>query len=233
MKLLVKLGGTLLDSGDSRDALARQIAAVRAAGHQVTVVHGGGRQMTRYLADRGYACLHWPLEFGGAAASVAYQAVFAEECARAGVPRQLNITGADLVGPVLIKFGSPEQKDRYLEPIRLGDDVWCQLFSEPGAGSDLAGVRTRAERTDTGWRVGAPVRVEIAPRSLKKVVTVPRDAVIYRQGASYVMRVRPDNTAERVAVNIGPGQAAFLHRAEMNGLARSGTYSSDAEKAAS
>jgi len=53
VKLLVKLGGTLLDSGDSRDALARQIAAVRAAGHQVTVVHGGGRQMTRYLADRG------------------------------------------------------------------------------------------------------------------------------------------------------------------------------------
>jgi RND family efflux transporter MFP subunit len=57
------------------------------------------------------------------------------------------------------------------------------------------------------WRVGAPVRVEIAPRNLRKVVTVPRDAVILRQGASYVMRVRADNTAERVAVNIGPGHA--------------------------
>ncbi|WP_337249312.1 acyl-CoA dehydrogenase family protein [Mycobacterium paraintracellulare] len=112
-----------------------------------------GRIWHRYLADNGYACLHWPREYGGAAATVAYQAVFAEECARAGVPRQLNITGADLVGPVLIKFGSQEQKDRYLEPIRLGDDVWCQLFSEPGAGSDLAGVRTRAERTATGWRI--------------------------------------------------------------------------------
>ncbi|MCV7205030.1 acyl-CoA dehydrogenase family protein [Mycolicibacterium peregrinum] len=112
-----------------------------------------GRQWHRYLADHGYTCLHWPLEFGGAAASVMYQAVFAEECARAGVPRQLNITGADLVGPVLIKFGSQDQKDRYLDGIRLGNDVWTQLFSEPGAGSDLAGVRTRATRTETGWRV--------------------------------------------------------------------------------
>ena len=112
-----------------------------------------GRAWHRYLADRGYTCLHWPLEFGGAAASVAYQAVFAEECARAGVPRQLNITGVDLVGPVLITFGSPDQKERFLEGIRLGDAVWTQLFSEPGAGSDLAGIRTRAERTENGWRI--------------------------------------------------------------------------------
>ena len=68
-------------------------------------------------------------------------------------------------------------------------------------------VELRISVTDAGWRVGAPVRVEIAPRNLRKVVTVPRDAVIQRQGASYVMRVRFDNTAERVAVNIGPGHA--------------------------
>jgi RND family efflux transporter MFP subunit len=67
-------------------------------------------------------------------------------------------------------------------------------------------VELRIALTDQ-WRVGAPVRVEIAPRNLRKVVTVPRDAVILRQGASYVMRVRADNTAERVAVNIGPGRA--------------------------
>jgi alkylation response protein AidB-like acyl-CoA dehydrogenase len=112
-----------------------------------------GKAWHRYLADHGYTCLHWPLEFGGAAASVAYQAVFAEECARADVPRQLNITGVDLVGPVLITFGSPDQKERYLDGIRLGDAVWTQLFSEPGAGSDLAGIRTRAERTENGWRI--------------------------------------------------------------------------------
>jgi alkylation response protein AidB-like acyl-CoA dehydrogenase len=112
-----------------------------------------GRRWHRHLADHGYTCLHWPVEFGGADATVGYQAAFAEECARADVPRQLNITGVDLVGPVLIKYGREAQKTRYLDGIRLGDDIWCQLFSEPGAGSDLAGVRTRAERTPTGWRI--------------------------------------------------------------------------------
>jgi alkylation response protein AidB-like acyl-CoA dehydrogenase len=112
-----------------------------------------GRPWHRYLAEHGYVCLHWPVEYGGADASAMFQAIFAEECARADVPRQLGIAGIDLVGPILIKFGTDEQKSRYLEPIRLGDDIWTQLFSEPGAGSDLAGVRTRAERTETGWRI--------------------------------------------------------------------------------
>lgn len=112
-----------------------------------------GRAWHKYLAQHGYVCLHWPVEYGGADASVAFQAAFAEECARAGVPRQLAITAIDLVGPVLIKFGTSEQKSRYLEPIRLGDHIWTQLFSEPGAGSDLAGVRTKAEKTATGWRI--------------------------------------------------------------------------------
>ncbi len=114
---------------------------------------GPGRQWHRLLAEHGYTCLHWPREFGGSDASVQFQAVFAEECARADVPRQLNITAADLVGPVLIKFGTDEQRGRFLEPIRLGDHIWCQLFSEPGAGSDLAGLRTKAQRTRTGWRI--------------------------------------------------------------------------------
>jgi alkylation response protein AidB-like acyl-CoA dehydrogenase len=114
---------------------------------------GPGRIWHRYLADNGYACLHWPAEYGGADASVQAQAVFAEECARVGVPRQLGITAIDLVGPVLIAYGTAEQKAAHLEPIRLGTHIWTQLFSEPGAGSDLAGVRTRAERTDTGWRI--------------------------------------------------------------------------------
>lgn len=112
-----------------------------------------GRAWHRHLAEHGYACLHWPAKHGGAEASVVDQAVFAEECARAGVPRQLGITGIDLAGPVLIAFGTDEQKARFLEPIRSGDHIWTQLFSEPGAGSDLAGVRTRAEPTDTGWRI--------------------------------------------------------------------------------
>ncbi|WP_328354972.1 acyl-CoA dehydrogenase family protein [Mycobacterium sp. NBC_00419] len=114
---------------------------------------GPGRLWHKHLAAHGYTCLHWPAEYGGADASVAVQAVFAEECARAGVPRQLGITAVDLVGPVLIAYGSEEQKRTYLEPIRLGDHVWTQLFSEPGAGSDLAGVRTKAEPVDGGWKI--------------------------------------------------------------------------------
>ena len=112
-----------------------------------------GRAWHKFLAQHGYVCLHWPVEYGGADASVTFQAIFAEECARADVPRQLAIAGIDLVGPILIKFGTDEQKTRYLVPIRLGDDIWTQLFSEPGAGSDLARVRTRAEKTETGWRI--------------------------------------------------------------------------------
>ncbi|WP_163906591.1 acyl-CoA dehydrogenase family protein [Mycolicibacterium pulveris] len=112
-----------------------------------------GRKWHRYLAEHGYTCLHWPREYGGAEASVLFQGIFAEECARAGVPRQLNITSVDLVGPVLIEFGTAQQRRRFLEPIRLGDEIWSQLFSEPGAGSDLAALRTRAERTSRGWRV--------------------------------------------------------------------------------
>jgi alkylation response protein AidB-like acyl-CoA dehydrogenase len=112
-----------------------------------------GRIWHKYLARHGLVCLDWPVEHGGADAPVAIQGIFAEECARAEVPRQLGFTAIDLVGPILIKFGTEEQKARYLERIRLGDDVWTQLFSEPEAGSDLAAVRTKAERTQTGWRI--------------------------------------------------------------------------------
>jgi RND family efflux transporter MFP subunit len=80
-------------------------------------------------------------------------------------------------------------------------------------------VELRIALTDRSWRVGAPVRVEIAPQSLKAVVTVPRDAVILRQGSSYVMRVKSDNTAERVAVNIGPG---YENNVQIDGLLQAG-----------
>jgi len=84
---------------------------------------------------------------------MAERAVFAEECVRAGVPRQLNIVGPDLVGPVLLAHGTDAQRQRWMPRIRSGEDLWCQLFSEPDAGSDLASVRTRARRDGTGWVV--------------------------------------------------------------------------------
>lgn len=112
-----------------------------------------GRQWQRLLAANGLACLHWPIEFSGRAASVGDQAAFAEECARAGVPRQLSIVGPDLVGPILIAYGTEEQRARYLPRILDGTDLWCQLFSEPGAGSDLSAVSTRARSDGARWVV--------------------------------------------------------------------------------
>ncbi|MDT5205570.1 MAG: hypothetical protein QOD34_2206 [Mycobacterium sp.] len=146
-----------------------------------------GRAWHKYLAEHGYVCLHWPVEYGGADASVSYQAIFAEECTRAGVPRQLGITGVDLVGPVLIKFGNDEQKSRYLEPIRLGDDIWTQLFSEPGAGSDLAGVRTRAEKTPAGWLINGQKVWSSAANSADYGLLLARTAPEKHRGLSMLV----------------------------------------------
>jgi alkylation response protein AidB-like acyl-CoA dehydrogenase len=151
-----------------------------------------GRAWHKYLAEHGYVCLHWPVEYGGADASVAFQAIFAEECARARVPRQLGITGVDLVGPILIRFGTDEQKSRYLDPIRLGDDVWTQLFSEPGAGSDLAGVRTKAEKTPTGWRISGQKVWSSAANSAKYGLLLARTGPDKHRGLS--MLVLPMDT---------------------------------------
>ncbi|WP_330255136.1 acyl-CoA dehydrogenase family protein [Nocardia sp. NBC_00565] len=112
-----------------------------------------GRQWHRMLAAAGYACLHWPVERGGRDASVLEQAIFAEETTRAGVPRQLNIVGPDLAGPVIMRFGTEAQQQRFLPGIRSGDHLWCQLFSEPEAGSDLASLRTKARQDDDGWTI--------------------------------------------------------------------------------
>ncbi|MBJ7336442.1 acyl-CoA dehydrogenase family protein [Mycolicibacterium sp.] len=145
---------------------------------------GPGRAWHRYLAEHGRVCLHWPIEYGGQDASVIQQAIFAEECARAGVPRQLGITAIDLAGPILIKFGTDGQKAHFLEPIRLGDDVWTQLFSEPGAGSDLAGVRTKAEKTADGWRVDGQKVWSSAANSAKYGLLLARTGPESHRGLS-------------------------------------------------
>lgn len=143
-----------------------------------------GRAWHRYLADHGYACLHWPARHGGQDASVLRQAIFAEECARAGVPRQLVMTAIDLVGPILIHFGTDQQQRRYLEPIRLGEHVWTQLFSEPGAGSDLAGVRTRAEQAQTGWLINGQKLWSSAANSARYGLLLARTGAHTHRGLS-------------------------------------------------
>jgi len=99
----------------------------------------------RILFERGWAAPGWPTEHGGAGFSATRQYIFNDECARAGTPN-LPVAGVRLCGPVLIEFGTPEQKERFLPRILSGEDVWCQGYSEPQAGSDLAALECKAER---------------------------------------------------------------------------------------
>jgi alkylation response protein AidB-like acyl-CoA dehydrogenase len=101
----------------------------------------------RVLYDAGYAGVDWPAEGGGRGASPVEQLIFKEECERAGAPYVgVNFVGLLHAGPTIIAEGTPAQKERHLPPILRGEEVWCQGFSEPDAGSDLAALRTRAER---------------------------------------------------------------------------------------
>jgi alkylation response protein AidB-like acyl-CoA dehydrogenase len=110
------------------------------------------RAWQRKLYDAGWAGITWPTEYGGRGASLLHQAVFVEERDRAKAPLDVGIVGTQMVGPMLIRHGSPEQKERYLRRILTGEDLWCQGFSEPGSGSDLASLRTRAVPAgDDGW----------------------------------------------------------------------------------
>ena len=98
------------------------------------------------LFAAGYAGIHWPVEHGGRGLSIQHQAAWIEQCALAAVPPFLNMVGLVLAGQSILQFGSDEQKQQHLLPTLDASRVWCQLFSEPGAGSDLGGLSTRAER---------------------------------------------------------------------------------------
>jgi alkylation response protein AidB-like acyl-CoA dehydrogenase len=106
----------------------------------------------RLHADR-WVGVHWPVEYGGRGASLSQVAIYNEELARAGAPPLLGRAGITLVGPTLIAHGTEEQRTRWMPRILSGDDVWCQLFSEPDAGSDLASLTTRAEKSGGVYRV--------------------------------------------------------------------------------
>ena len=107
----------------------------------------------RELHAGGWTGLGWPAEYGGRPASMTQRVLFEYEYARAGAPYRAGFQGTNLLGPTLIAHGTPEQKQRFLPRILAGDEVWCQGFSEPGAGSDLASVRTRAVLDGGEWVV--------------------------------------------------------------------------------
>ncbi|HSI97483.1 MAG TPA: acyl-CoA dehydrogenase family protein [Gaiellaceae bacterium] len=110
------------------------------------------RAWSRALYDAGYAGLTWPKEYGGGGASYTHQAIFLEEMARAEAPPHVGVIGLGMAGPTIMTHGTEDQKARYLAPILSAEEIWCQGFSEPDAGSDLAGVRTSA-RLEGGYFV--------------------------------------------------------------------------------
>ena len=102
------------------------------------------RAWNRTLADAGFAAISWPRVHGGREASVIEQVVFAEEMSRAEAPAPINVIGLSNIAPAIMTYGTDEQKGRFLRPMLRGDEIWCQGFSEPNAGSDLASLATSA-----------------------------------------------------------------------------------------
>jgi alkylation response protein AidB-like acyl-CoA dehydrogenase len=111
------------------------------------------RSWQRKLHDSGWAGVSWPTEYGGRGATLVEQAIYNEEFVRAQAPSAANVLGLAMGGPTVIAHGSEEQKRRYLEPILSAEEIWCQGFSEPGSGSDLASVKTKAVRDGDDWLV--------------------------------------------------------------------------------
>ncbi|MFF0473880.1 acyl-CoA dehydrogenase family protein [Streptomyces sp. NPDC004284] len=107
----------------------------------------------RHMAAAGWTCVGWPKEYGGRGASLEQQVAFHEEYALADAPARVSHIGEQLLGPTLIAFGTPEQRERFLPKIVSVEEQWCQGYSEPDAGSDLANVRTRAELDGDEWVV--------------------------------------------------------------------------------
>ncbi len=140
----------------------------------------------RQLAEAGYVAPHWPRPWGLDASPIE-QLVIDDELRRQGVRRPSNQIGIGWAGPTLLHAGTPEQQARYLPPLLAGDEIWCQLFSEPGAGSDLASLGTRAVRDGDGWVVsGQKVWTSFAHVAQQGILLARTDPdAPHQQGISY------------------------------------------------
>ncbi len=139
-------------------------------------------------ADR-WTCIGWPIEYGGRGASIAHQVIFNEEYVRAKAPGRVSILGEGLIGPTIIHYGTAGQKARFLPPIVAGEELWCQGYSEPGAGSDLANVQTRAVLDGDQWVVtGQKVWTSLAHQSdWSFVVCRTEPGSVRHKGLSYLL----------------------------------------------
>jgi alkylation response protein AidB-like acyl-CoA dehydrogenase len=113
----------------------------------------GSKAWQRTLYEHGWGAILWPKDFGGRGLGPIEAIVWNQELVRLGLGESIFVVGTAMAGPTIIAHGTPEQKSRYLEPLARGDEIWCQLFSEPGAGSDLAALSARAVRDGDDWVV--------------------------------------------------------------------------------
>ena len=143
----------------------------------------------RFLGSQGWNCLSWPARYGGRELPLMQEVIFFEEYARAQAPGRLGHIGEGLLGPTLIALGTEEQRQRFLPKIASAEELWCQGYSEPGAGSDLAGIRTRAERHGDEWVIhGQKVWTSLAHRSDWCFVLARSEKGSQRhQGLSYLL----------------------------------------------
>ncbi len=178
------------------DHLSGEFAELRGTGgpgreHEA---YDGRLAWNRHLAEHGWTCLGWPVEHGGRGLPLARQVIFHEEYARANAPATVNHLGEQLLGPTLIAYGTPEQQARFLPRIRAVEELWCQGYSEPDAGSDLAGVRTRARLEGDHWEVdGQKIWTSLAHQAdwcfvIARTGPAPDDGTPKRhRGLSYVL----------------------------------------------
>lgn len=171
--------------------LSGRFAALRGRG-------GSGREhedfyerleWNRHMAASGWSCVAWPVEYGGRGLSIRQQVIFHEEYARADAPARVNHLGEELVGPTLIAHGTEAQKARFLPKIAAVEELWCQGYSEPGAGSDLAAVSTKAVRDGGEWSItGQKVWTSLAHNADWCFVIARTEAGSTRhQGLSYLL----------------------------------------------
>ncbi|HEY2105792.1 MAG TPA: acyl-CoA dehydrogenase family protein, partial [Candidatus Binataceae bacterium] len=147
-------------------------------------------QYHRRLYDAGYVALHWPKEWGGGGAGIVEQAIYQDEALRLGLPIYgANQLAIDRIGPTIMHLGTDQQKKRYLLKMLTGEEIWCQGYSEPGAGSDLAGLQTRAVLDGDSFVVnGQKVWTSLAHRADYQVLLVRTDpAAPKHKGISYLL----------------------------------------------
>jgi alkylation response protein AidB-like acyl-CoA dehydrogenase len=173
------------------DHLSGEFAALKGLGgsgreHEA---HDERQAWNQYLARHGWTCLGWPKEYGGRGLSLFQQVIFHEEYARANAPARVNHLGEELLGPTLIAHGTPAQRERFLPGIVNVTELWCQGYSEPGAGSDLAGVRTRARLEGDEWIIdGQKIWTSLARQAQWCFVVVRTEPGSLRHaGLSYLL----------------------------------------------